>query len=304
MIMKTDKLINEFILYIKNERKFSVHTLRSYKYDLTEFATFLRKYDSKLSFIDVDRSAIQFFIQSLSKKGVADKTLQRKVSTIKSFYKYLTEYLYVDYNISDLISIPKSGKMLPSILSKKEIHKLMSLPDLSTYIGKKDKSILEVFYSTGVRISELINIKIKDIDLNKRMIKVLGKGNKERYVIIGKEALKSLDDYLKIRDLLFENNQINDFLYPSMKKGKSLHVNEKTVYNMVKKYLKLVSNNEKLSPHSLRHSFATHLLENGADLMSVKDLLGHKDLSSTQIYTHVSIDKMKKIYKVAHPHAK
>ena len=299
--MKTNKLINEFILYIEYERKFSIHTLRSYKYDLMEFSKFLSNYDKKLSFLDIDRSAIQFFIQALSKKGVADKTLQRKVSTIKSFYRYLTEYLYIDYNISDLISIPKSGRTLPTTLSKNEINKLMSLPDLSTSAGKKDKSILEIFYSTGIRISELTKIELKNIELEKRMIKVLGKGNKERYVIIGKEALKSLDEYLKIRNVLFENNK---FLYPNMKKGKNLHLNEKTVYNMVKKYLKVVSNNEKLSPHSLRHSFATHLLENGADLMSVKDLLGHKDLSSTQIYTHVSIDKMKKIYKVAHPHAK
>ena len=302
--MRGDELIKEFILYIKNERKFSIHTLRSYEYDLNEFSSFLNKYDNKLSFLDVDRSAIQLFIQKLSKKGISDKTLQRKVSTLKSFYRYLTEYLNLDYNITDLIPIPKSAKNLPNILSRKEIVKLMSLPDLSTYIGKRDKSILEIFYSTGIRISELISIELINIDINKKMIKVFGKGKKERYVIVGKEALKSLDEYLKIRHLLFQNNKDNKFLYPQLKKGKSLHINEKTVYNMVKKYLKKVSNNEKLSPHSLRHSFATHLLENGADLMAVKDLLGHKDLSSTQVYTHISIDKMKKIYKVAHPHAK
>ena len=302
--MRGEQLIKEFILYIKNERKFSIHTLRSYEYDLNEFSSFLNKYDNKLSFLDVDRSAIQLFIQKLSKKGISDKTLQRKVSTLKSFYRYLTEYLNLDYNITDLIPIPKSAKNLPNILSRKEIVKLMSLPDLSTYIGKRDKSILEIFYSTGIRISELISIELINIDINKKMIKVFGKGKKERYVIVGKEALKSLDEYLKIRHLLFQNNKDNKFLYPQLKKGKSLHINEKTVYNMVKKYLKKVSNNEKLSPHSLRHSFATHLLDNGADLMAVKDLLGHKDLSSTQVYTHISIDKMKKIYKVAHPHAK
>jgi len=302
--MNNKSLIDEFLLFIKNERKFSDHTLRAYEYDLFEFSDFLNSYDKKLIFTDIDRSAIQFFIQTLSKKGVSDKTLQRKVSSVKSFYRYLTEYLHIDYNISDFIAVPKSSKYLPNTLSKKEVKNLMCLPDLCTYNGVKNKSILEIFYSTGVRISELVRINLNDIDLKKRLIKVLGKGNKERYVIIGKEALNSLDEYLKIRDQLFENNKKNNFLYPCINKSKNLHVSEKTIYNMVKKYLRKVSNNEKLSPHSLRHSFATHLLENGADLMSVKDLLGHKDLSSTQIYTHISIDKIKKVYKIAHPHGK
>ena len=151
-------------------------------------------------------------------------------------------------------------------------------------------------------MSELINIKISNIQLDKKLIKVIGKGRKERYVIIGKEALNSLINYLKIRERITDEN--NHFLYPSLKNNINSHISEKTIYNMVKKYLKVVSKNEKLSPHSLRHSFATHLLENGADLMSVKDLLGHKDLSSTQIYTHVSIEKIKKVYKDSHPHAK
>ena len=302
--MRGDELIKEFILYIKNERKFSIHTLRSYEYDLNEFSSFLNKYDNKLSFLDVDRSAIQLFIQKLSKKGISDKTLQRKVSTLKSFYRYLTEYLNLDYNITDLIPIPKSAKNLPNILSRKEIVKLMSLPDLSTYIGKRDKSILEIFYSTGVRISEIVNIRTNDIELDKKLIKIYGKGNKERYVILGKEALNSVSNYLNIRIKMSAYNKDNLYLYPAMKKSSKKHISYKTMYNLVKKYIKKVSNNEKLSPHSLRHSFATHLLENGADIMSVKDLLGHKDLSSTQIYTNVSIKKIKEVYKIAHPHAK
>ena len=300
--MNNNKLIDQFILFIKNERKFSNHTIRSYKFDIQEFNEFLNSYDSKLDFNDIDRSAIQFFIQKLSKKGLSDKTLQRKVSSIKSFYRFLLENSHIKSNVSDLIPIPKSSKKLPNLLSKKEIINLMKLPDLSTYDGERDKSILEIFYSTGIRISELIKIKIDNIDLNKKLIKVFGKGNKERYVIIGKEALNSLVDYLKIRSKITDEN--NSFLYPSFKKNSLMHISEKKIYNSVKKYLMMISNNEKLSPHSLRHSFATHLLENGADLMSVKDLLGHKDLSSTQIYTHVSIEKMKKAYKNAHPHAK
>ena len=178
----------------------------------------------------------------------------------------------------------------------------MRQPDLDTFEGIRDKSILEIFYSTGVRISELININIHDIDLEKKLIKVIGKGKKERYVIIGKEALNSLNDYLKIRGKISDEN--NSFLYTSIIKSRLSHISEKKVYNIVKGYLMMISKNEKLSPHSLRHSFATHLLDNGADLMAVKDLLGHKDLSSTQVYTHVSIKKMKKAYQNAHPHAK
>jgi len=300
--MNNNNLIDGFVLFIKNERKFSDHTIRSYKFDLIEFNDFLNAYDQNLLFSDVDRSAIQFFIQKLSKKGLSDKSLQRKVSTIKSFYRFLLDNRYIKSNVSDLIPIPKSSKRLPNVLSKKEIINLMKLPDLSTLDGKRDKSILEIFYSTGIRISELIKIKIDDIDLKKKLIKVFGKGNKERYVIIGKEALNSILDYLKIRSKIIDKN--NPYLYPGLKKNSLLYISEKKVYNLVKEYLMQISQNEKLSPHSLRHSFATHLLDNGADLMAVKDLLGHKDLSSTQIYTHVSIEKMKKVYKNAHPHAK
>ena len=180
----------------------------------------------------------------------------------------------------------------------------MSLPDLSSYIGIRDKSILEVLYSTGLRISELISIKLDNINLNKKIIKVFGKGSKERYVLLGKEALNSLEEYIENRNKMGKNYKGNFFLYPGIKKSKVGHISQRTMFGIIKKYLMMISNNEKLSPHSLRHSFATHLLDNGADLMSVKDLLDHEDLSSTQIYTHVSIKKIKEIYKIAHPHAK
>ncbi len=300
--MKNENLINDFLDFIKNAKKFSIHTLRSYKNDLFEFNRFLLKYDESLSFIDVDKSAIQFFIQFKAKSNCSEKTMQRKVSTIKSFYKFLLENRYTDYNAADHIHTPKASKLLPNVLTINEVVNLMKQPDLKTDTGVRDKSILELFYSTGVRISELISIKIDDIDLNKKLIKIVGKGEKERFVIIGKEALNSLLEYLKIRKGLKREN--NFFLYPNLKKNKKFHISDKTVYNMVKKYLMKISDNEKLSPHSLRHSFATHLLENGADLMSVKDLLGHQDLTSTQIYTHLSIDKIKQAYKKAHPHGK
>ena len=297
--MKNKKnIILDFLSYIKDEKKFSNHTIRAYEYDLNEFKIFLNKYSNGIDIQNIQASSLQFFIQTLSKIGLEGKTIQRKVSTIKSFFKYLTENQIIDFNIAELIHVPKASKRLPYLLSENEIIKLMKLPDLSCYNGIRDKSILEILYSTGLRISELKSIKLDDIDLNKKLIKVLGKGNKERYVILGQESLNSLADYLKIRD----DKKNNYFLYPNIYKKNNQNISEKTLFNIVKKYLKMISNNEKLSPHSLRHSFATHLLENGADLLAVKDMLGHEDLSSTQIYTHVNIKKIKEVYRKAHPH--
>ena len=293
-----DIYINSFLDYITNERTYSYHTIRSYKNDLKNFSEFLNKYDCKLNIVNIDRSAIQFYIQSISKKKLTGKTLQRKVSTIKSLYRFLSDREIIDYNISELIELPKADKKLPNLLSQKEIDKLMQLPDLNTLVGLRDKSILEILYSTGLRISELISIKLDDINIDNKVIKVFGKGSKERYVLLGKEALNSLRDYLNNIDTKSENSI---FLYPAVNGNVDKHISQRTMFNIIKKYLIMISNNEKLSPHSLRHSFATHLLDNGADLLAVKDLLGHEDLSSTQIYTHVNIGKLKNIYSKAHP---
>ena len=293
-----DIYIKSFLDYITNERNYSYHTIRSYKNDLKNFSEFLDKYDCKLNIVNIDRSAIQFYIQSISKKKITGKTLQRKVSTIKSLYRFLSDREIIDYNISELIELPKADKKLPNLLSQKEIDKLMQLPDLNTVVGLRDKSILEILYSTGLRISELISIKLDDINIDNKVIKVFGKGSKERYVLLGKEALNSLSDYLNNIDTKSENSI---FLYPAVNGNIDKHISQRTMFNIIKKYLIMISNNEKLSPHSLRHSFATHLLDNGADLLAVKDLLGHEDLSSTQIYTHVNIGKLKNIYSKAHP---
>ena len=292
------KLIKQFISYIDKERKFSKHTMRNYENDLEQFDSFLSKYDEKLTFLSIDKTAIQFYIQKCSKKNISDKTLLRKVSTIKSFFKYLTHIELINYNISKLIDSPKIAKKIPHYLSKSKVQELMSLPDLSLKEGIMHKSILELFYSSGLRISELVKIKMINLDLDKSILKISGKGNKERIVIIGEIALESVKNYLRVC-----KNSDNIYLYPSSNKMNS-HISVSYVYKMVKKYLVKVTNDEKMSPHSLRHSFATHLLDNGADLMSVKELLGHEDLSSTQIYTHISVDKIKKIYKQSHPHGK
>jgi len=304
MKSKNNKYINNFLEYIEKERNFSKHTVRNYKIDLMSFSNFLYKTTNDLSIIKIDKSFIQEFIKNLSMSGLSDKTLQRKVASIKSFYKYLNYVDKVKFNVSNLISSPKISKKLPNLLTISEAEELMKKPDLLTFEGIRDKSILEIFYSSGVRISEIIKIRIVDIEFEKKLIKIYGKGNKERYVILGQEALNSLNEYMKIRVKMMKENYENSFLYPALSKNNKKYISYKSMYNIVKKYLRKISKNEKLSPHSLRHSFATHLLENGADIMSVKDLLGHKDLSSTQIYTSVSIKKIKEAYNIAHPHAK
>ena len=291
--------IDDFLKFIDKERKFSTHTIRAYLNDLDQFQRFVKTYNQKILFTEVDKTVVQCHIQKLSKSSVAEKTLLRKIACLKSFYKFLVNFDFMDNNIMDLIQSPKTSKKIPHYLSKKQIEKLMKIPNLETFKGVRDRSILEVFYSTGIRISELVKIQIEDIDLNKKTIKIYGKGNKERIVILGDFAVKSLERYMK-----HESNIENNFLYPSINMKKNTHISINYIYRIVKKYLSYVSNDEMLSPHSLRHSFATHLLDNGADLMSVKELLGHEDLSSTQVYTHVSVEKMKKIYKLSHPHGK
>lgn len=300
MVENNKKLIDDFIIHIKMVRKFSHHTIRSYKVDLIQFNEFLNKYSKKIKIQYLDKSVIQIYIQSISKKNFSDKTLLRKVSSIKSFFRYLTDNNLVKTNIAELIASPKTSKKIPNFLTKNQVQKLMKLPDLTSKNGIMHLSILEIFYSTGIRISELVKIELNKVDLNKRIVKVKGKGDKERIVILGDRAILSLKSHIN------KNNIRHFYLYPSLlsKSKEKTHISINYVYKMVKKYLSYISGNDKLSPHSLRHSFATHLLNNGADLMSVKDLLGHEDLSSTQIYTHVTIDKMKKIYKISHPHGK
>ena len=189
-------------------------------------------------------------------------------------------------------------KRLPVFLNNDQISLLLNLPMSKNITNERNMLILEIFYSTGVRISELVKIKLDHINMRKNTIRVLGKGNKQRLVILGNFAKERLENYISIRE------KKNSYLFEPLRKSSSKHISERYVFNIVKSYVKKITQNEKISPHSLRHTFATHLINNGADLLSVKELLGHSSLSSTQIYTHINIDKMKKTFRKAHPHAK
>jgi len=300
-------MIRQYLNYIAFERGYSPHTIRSYKNDLGEFLDFLESYDADSDISKTEKSAIQFFLQKLSSKGLCARTLARKLASLKSFYKYLFQNQLTTKNVTTTIKTPKLPRQLPDFLNPTEAATLMDLPNPSTLEGIRDKLILELFYSTGIRISELISIKLRDIQVEERIIRILGKGKKERLVIFSEYVVNAYQRY--ITEMAKKINiQAQKYLFPSIRKSKNTvlsgHICQKTAYSIVKKYLRQVSGNEKLSPHSIRHSFATHLLNNGADLMAVKEMLGHSSLSSTQIYTHVQIEKLKKEYDKTHPHAK
>jgi integrase/recombinase XerC len=235
--------------------------------------------------------------KSSRNKKYSTRSVSRKISVLKSFFKYLLKKKYVISNPSSGLIFPKQDKMLPAYLSSNEINKLL---EDRKYIEIKilDIAIIELFYSTGIRLSELINLKLSDINFTKRTLKVLGKGSKERIVPFGEKADIAIQNYLKIREIC--NTENLDYLFIS-NTGKKLYPMQ--VQRMIKKNLALVTELKKKSPHVLRHSFATHLLDRGADIRAVKDLLGHESLSTTQVYTHLTPEKLKKVYKQAHPKA-
>ena len=288
-----------FLNYIRNVKQFSENTIRSYTYDLNDYTNFCNNRFSEINFIKLDHVVIQSYMQYLSKQNLGARTLARRLASIKSLYKYMFGNNIILTNYSKYVKTPKINKKLPHYLSLKEAKDILSLPVGNTEKLLRERLILELFYSTGIRISELINIKMTDIKLEQNIIHIIGKGKKERIVMIGKEANAVLLNYLAS----VETRESN-YLFPPLRKVNSKSISSKTVYNIVKKYLNIISNDEKLSPHSLRHTFATHMLNNGADLIAIKNMLGHRSLSSTQIYTHLQSEKLKKIYKQAHPHAK
>ena len=289
--------ISEFIDYIRNIRKYSEHTIRSYNTDLIQFSKYLYKCDKNLLILDAEKQNIQEFLFSLHAKKKSDKTIARKVATLKSLFSFMVKHNILDNNIMSNIKIPKISKKLPHLLTKNEIDKLFDI-DLTNNKILMEVCVLELFYATGMRISELTRIEISNINFEDYTIKVLGKGNKERFVFLSSNSVSLIKKYLSI---FSDINQT--YLFGSLIKSRKLshHISEKAIYNITKKHLKRISNDEKLTPHSLRHSFATHLLDSGADIMSVKDFLGHESLTSTQVYTHVQLEKMKRDYEKSHP---
>jgi integrase/recombinase XerC len=235
----------------------------------------------------------------LQQRGLNKRSIARKVATLKSFFKFLEKEETIEKSIATNIKMPRFDNKLPEFLSREEIEKIVNLPDLSAFEGIRDKAILELFYSCGFRLNELLSLKLEDLMLRENAVRVIGKGRKERILPVGIPAKNSLLNYLDWRKKIVQPGIQEIFI---LKSGKPMY--PMAVQRLIKKYITMVVNLSSASPHMLRHSYATHLLDSGANIRVVKDLLGHENLSTTQVYTHLSIDHLKNVYKKAHPGAK
>jgi len=293
-------MINSFLKYIEFEKRYSPHTVVSYKNDLGQFNVFLSSLDSELQLESVTYQHIRSWIISLVEDKITPSSINRKMASIRSYYKFLLRTSVITKDPSLQLKALRTPKRLPQFAQEKEMQNLFGRVEFGEeFEGVRDRLILELLYSTGMRRAELIGLKTTSINVVKKQIKVLGKRNKERVIPLTIEVANLVQKYLRLREV--EHMSVaNDFLLLT-DKGKPLY--EAFVYRKVKKYLSAATSLEKNSPHILRHTFATHLLNNGADLNAVKELLGHSSLAATQVYTHNSLDKLKKVFAKAHPKA-
>ncbi|MES2515091.1 MAG: site-specific tyrosine recombinase/integron integrase [Bacteroidota bacterium] len=291
-----DKALQSFFDYLTYEKKYSVHTVTSYKNDIATFLQFINPQNEVLNASEINYQQIRAWVSELIKHKIAARSVNRKLSALKSFFKFLQRQQVIDLNPMSKISGPKIPKRLPVFVDEHQMEDLFTDVIFEEgFNGQRDKLILDILYQTGIRRSELTHLKELDVDLFNSTIKVLGKRNKERIIPISLPLKRNLEAYLQVKQ---ELNLSNPMLLVS---GKGHTLSDQAVYTTVKKYLSQITTIQKKSPHVLRHTFATHLLNNGADINAVKDLLGHANLSATQIYTHNTIDKLKKSYKQAHP---
>ena len=292
------RLTQNYLDYLLLVKRYSSHTVKAYRTDLKLFESYLKDIYS-ISIDKANHAMIRSWLVKELNKGNSARTVNRKITTLKSFYKYLFKEQKIKQNPTSRISYSKTSKKLPQFVGLSDMNELLDkLKFEENFSGFRDKLIIEVFYSTGIRLSELINIKSIDVDCLKSQIKVLGKRNKERLIPLTKELQKSIEGYMMLRNKQKVIDRSYLFLTDSGKK-----LNPSMVYRKVNKILNNVTTLEKKSPHVLRHTFATHMLNNGADLNVIKELLGHASLSATEVYTHNSIDQLKEIFKNAHPRA-
>lgn len=282
--MKKEEVLDNFFKVLKSEYNYSDYTIKNYKLDLTLFFDFLNK--SNINYLYLNKDNVLAYLKYLDKMNLKNSTISRRISALRTFYNYLMNEGLINNNIFLNVKNPKLEKKLPNYLNYTEMEELLESIDIKTDEGLKRRLLIEMFYSTGCRVSEIINIKVKDIDFLNKKIRIMGKGSKERIVYYGDYAKKYLDKYLSKgldKDYLFVN-----------KHGDKYTVEE--IELIVKDIMKHLSIKTHVTPHTLRHTFATHLLNNGADIRSVQELLGHSNLSTTGIYTHVSSDRLKEVY--------
>ncbi len=292
------KAIDEFVRTLIS-RGLSEHTITAYKKDLLQLQEFLTKYfeDGSVKVDQITRLFLRDFLRHLSMNDRNNRTLARKATTMKNFFQFCEKNEYLTKNPASNLHIPKFEKKLPKYFSEKEMEELLNIPDLSSKFGIRNRAILELIYSSGLRISEIADCKMGQIDLNEKLIKIIGKGNKERIIPISSKAKIAIRNYENTREQ-FRSRFSGEIFFLS-KSGRQLSSNE--IREILSRYLVLVARTKGYSPHSIRHSFATHLLARGADLRAVQEMLGHSNLSTTEIYTHLTLKDLKKVYEQAHP---
>lgn len=294
-----EKEIDKFIEYLKYQRNYSDFTCNNYKKDLNEYNSFILS--NKINYKNMDYNEAKEYVIYLNKKNDAKSTISRKLSSLRTFYKYLVLNNKVESNPFLLVSSPKKEKRIPKFINYNNMEEILNVPNIKTKEGQRERVILEVLYASGVRVSELVNIKLKDIDFSNKNILIFGKGSKERLVSFGDYALEYINLYLKEgRNLLLDGVK-SDYLIVGKKSEK---LTTRRVEQIIDDIIKRTSIKLNITPHMFRHTFATHLLDNGCDLLVVQELLGHASLSSTEIYTHVSNEHLREVYLKCHPRNK
>lgn len=297
--MENNKELKEYLEYLKYQKNYSDYTIDSYKNDIIEYLEYLNR--EALNFKKVEYSDIRFYLMYLKdEKNDNNSSINRKLSSLRGFYKFLANEGYVKSNVFSLVNGPKKDKKLPRYFEYNELEELFNVPDTRTPLGQRDLLILEMLYATGVRVGELVNIKVKDVNIGSRNILILGKGNKERFVQFGEYCEDALKTYLNDGRITL-NSKNSDYLFLNNNGGE---LTERGVRFILDKLIKQTEINKNISPHMIRHSFATHLLNEGCDLLTVQKLLGHESIKATQIYTHVTTDRLKEVYYHSFPRAK
>ena len=292
------KEITQFLSYLKHEKNASPHTIASYKRDLGQFADYLEERKVKLD--RIDNIVLRGFLARLHERGNIKSTAARKLAAIRSFFQFCLKKKWLDDNPAKAVATPKQEKQVPSFLSEEEMADFLDLPQSNQPLDLRDKAALELLYASGVRVSELVGMNLDDINFEDRLIRVRGKGKKERLLPFGRKAAESLTRYIRGRSLINKGNIDEQALFLNYR-GERL--TSRSVERTVDKYIRLTASRRKISPHSLRHSFASHLLSRGADLRVIQELLGHESLATTQKYTHIDLKLLLEVYRKSHPHS-
>lgn len=296
-----DTYLEDYLTMLRVEKNLSTNSITSYKADLNRYINFLFNIESIKNLNSIRQIHIRNFIRYLNDQNLSSSSINRSFSSIRSYHKFLSGEEKISHNPTQLLEPPKQSKKLPKVLSVQEVNEIINSVNLESSMGYRDMAILETLYSAGLRVSELCALEMNNILFDSSMLRILGKGNKERYVPLGSKAIKLIDDYYKyVRSKLVDKKHSDGNVFLS-KNGKQL--TRMTIFNIMKKWTLISGINKAISPHTFRHSFATHLLEGGADLRAVQEMLGHSDISTTQIYTHLDNEYLKEVHQTFHPRA-